>query len=226
LNADLFSNHLTAVRLGMGRFSGLGFNSAPPARLVGACILAGLIGMGIAFLAAVVAGRTSVPGAAFQHADIRADFPAAALPTVTFDRRRDRLDHPPRRAAKADFLAETVVPPERSRRTLKSIRHVQTHITEPVKAVVDNVPGQVTTLLPGEASIRGIAADVEIGPVSLIGPAFEAAVSEGTQRAQGARPERQSRDLGRTAPGGARSVSGAARSVSGVAGRATGALGL
>jgi hypothetical protein len=219
LTTDLFSNQLTAVRSGMGRISGLGFNSAPPARLVGACILAGLIGMGIAFLAAIVTGRTSVSEAAFQFADTRADLPAAAPPMVMLDRLRDRLDHPPRRAAKADFLAEVVVPQDRTQRQLKSARQAQTYIAEYVKAVADTVPGRLASLLPDEVPIRSITSEAGAGPVPLIAPAFEAAMSQGTQRTQSARPDRQSGDLGRTA-------AGAARSVSGVAGRATGALGL
>jgi hypothetical protein len=210
LNADLFSNQLTTVRSGMGRIGRFAFITIPPARLVGACALAGIVGMGIAFLAAVVTGRTSAPEAISARADTRADYSAPAPPLVTFDRRRDRLDHSRRGAAKADFLADVMDPLDRYQRQLKAA---------PVTAVTDDVPDHVASLVPGEARLPSIAADIGSGPVSLIGSAFDAAMSEGTQRALNARPDRLSRDLGRTA-------AGAARSVSDTAGRATGALGL
>jgi hypothetical protein len=203
----------------MGRISGFGFNTVPPARLVGACVLAGCLGMGIAFLAAVVTGRTSVSEPAFQLADTKLDYVAVAPLLVTFDRRSDRLDHAPRRAAKADFLAEVVDSLDRSQRQLKSTQPIKTYIADSVTAVADHVSGRVASLLPDEASVPGIATDLGTGPVSLISPAFDAAMSEGTQQTQGRRPDPQTRGLGRTA-------AGAARSVSGVAGRATGALGL
>jgi hypothetical protein len=191
----------------MGRITRFALNSAPHARLVGACVLAGLIGVGIAFLAAVLTGRTSLSEAGFALADISE---AAAPPLVTFDRRRDRLDHSPHRAAKADLLAELVDPLDRSQRQLKAM---------PVMAVVDDVPKRVASLVPNEARLTSVAAGVGTGPVSLIGSAFDAAISDGTQRALNARPDRQSGDLGRTAASTAGNVSGAV-------GRAAGGLGL
>jgi len=173
-------------------------------------VLAGLVGVGISFLAAVVTGRTAVSETSFALADARADAEAAAPPLVTFERRRDRLDHPAHRAAKADFLAELLDPLDRSQRQLK---------VTPVTAVVDNVPGRIASLVPDEARLPSVAAGVGSGPISLIGSAFDATMSDGTQQGLSARPDRLSRDLGRTA-------ARAAGSVSGAAGRATGALGL
>jgi hypothetical protein len=190
----------------MGRITRFALNSAPHARLVGACVLAGLIGVGIAFLAAVLTGRTSVSEAGFALADISE---AAAPPLVTFDRRRDRLDHSPHRAAKADLLAEIVDPLDRSQRQLKAM---------PVMAVVDDSK-RVASPVPNEARLTSIAAGVGTGPVSLIGSAFDAAISDDTQRALNARPDRQAGDLGRTAASTAGNVSGAV-------GRAAGGLGL
>jgi hypothetical protein len=180
----------------MRRITRFAFDTAPHAKLVGACVLAGLIGVGIAFLAAVLTGRTSVSEAGLALADIGVESEAAAPAFVTFERRRDRLDHPPPRAAKADFLAPLVDPPDRSQRRLK---------TTPVTAIVDDGPRRVASL--------------GTGPVSLIGSAFDAAMSDGTRRALNELGDRQSRNVGRTA-------AGAAGSLSGAAGRATGALGL
>jgi hypothetical protein len=194
----------------MRRITRFAFNTAPHAKLVGACALAGVIGVGIAFLAAVLTGRTSVSEAGLALAQIEVESEAAAPPLVTFDRRRDRLDHSPHMAAKADFLAELVEPPDRSQRRLK---------TTPVMAIADDVPRRVASLVPAEARLPGAAEGVGTGPVSLIGAAFDAAMSDGTGRVMNALPDRQSRNVGRTA-------AGAAGSLSGAAGRATGALGL
>ncbi|MGH6875591.1 MAG: hypothetical protein ACREDW_11275, partial [Aestuariivirgaceae bacterium] len=147
----------------MGRISGFGFSTVPPARLVGACAIAGFVGMGIAFLAAVVSGRTAVSEAAFQLAAVRADVAAAAPPLVAFDRRRDRLDQAPRGAAKADFLGEPVVPLDRAQRQLKSLQPVQTYVAEPVQAVADEVAGRGASLLPDASSIPRIASGVRAG---------------------------------------------------------------
>jgi hypothetical protein len=116
----------------MGKVIRFAFNTAPHAKLVGACVLAGLIGVGIAFLAAVLTGRTSLSEAGFALAGIGVEAEAAAPPLVTFNRRRDRLDRLPNGAAKADFLAELVDPLDRSSRQLKAT---------PVMAVVEDVPG-------------------------------------------------------------------------------------
>ena len=210
MNADLFSNQLTTARSGMRRIGRFAFITVPSARLVGACVLAGIVGMGVAFLAAVVTGRTTVPEAVSARADARIDLSAPAPSLVIFDRRRDRLDRPPRGTAKADFLADVMDPLDRSQRKLKAVL---------VTAVADDLPEQVASLVPGEARVPSAAIGAGTGPVLLIGSAFDAAMSEGTQRALSARPDRQFRDLGRTA-------AGAARGVSGAAGRATGALGL
>jgi hypothetical protein len=118
----------------MGKVTRFAFNAAPHAKLVGACVLAGLIGVGIAFLAAVLTGRTSISEAGFALAGIGLEAEVAAPPLATFNRRRDRLDHPPHRAAKADFLAELLDPLDRSSRQLKAT---------PVMAVVDDVPGLI-----------------------------------------------------------------------------------
>lgn len=194
----------------MRRITHFAFNTAPHAKLVGACVLAGLIGVGIAFLAAVLTGRTSVSEAHLALADIGGESEAAAPAFVTFERRRDRLDHPPPRAAKADFLTQIVDPPDRSERRLK---------TTPVMAIVDDVPRRVASLVPTEARLPSAGESAGTGPVSLIGSAFDAAMSDGTRRALNELGDRQSRNLGRTA-------AGAAGSLSGAAGRATGALGL
>ncbi|HKG75155.1 MAG TPA: hypothetical protein VKA79_12995 [Aestuariivirgaceae bacterium] len=193
----------------MRRITSFAVNTAPQAKLVGACVLAGLIGVGIAFLAAVLTGRTSVSEAGLALAHVGVEFEAAAPPLVNFARRRDRLDHPPHRAAKADFLADLVDPPDHSQRRLK---------TTPVMAVVDDVPRRVASFAPTEARLQSAAEDIGTGPVSLIGSAFDGAMSDGTRRALDALPDRQSRNVGRTA-------AGAAGSLSGAAGRATGALG-
>jgi hypothetical protein len=103
-----------------------------------------------------------------------------------------------------------MAPLDRSQRKLKAVL---------VTAVADDMPKQMASLVPNEAGLPSVAAGIGSGPVSLIGSAFDAAMSEGTQRALSARPDRQFRDLGRTAAGPARDVSGAA-------GRATDALGL
>jgi hypothetical protein len=210
LNADLFSNQLTTARSGMRRIGRFAFITVPSARLVGACALAGIVGMGIAFLAAVVTGRTTVPEAVSARTAARIDLSAPAPPLVIFDRRRDRLDYPSRGVAKADFLADVMAPLDRSQRKLKAVL---------VTAVADDMPKQMASLVPNEAGLPSVASGIGSGPVSLIGSAFDAAMSEGTQRALSARPDRQFRDLGRTA-------AGAARDVSGAAGRATDALGL
>ena len=118
----------------MRKVTRFAFNTAPHAKLVGACVLAGLIGVGIAFLAAVLTGRTSISEAGFALAGIGVEAEAAAPPLATFNRRRDRLDHPPHGAAKADFLAELVDPLDRSSRQLKAT---------PVMAVVEDVPGLI-----------------------------------------------------------------------------------
>jgi hypothetical protein len=194
----------------MRRITRFAFHTAPHAKLVGACVLAGVIGVGIAFLAAVLTGRTSVSEAGLALARIEVESEAVAPPLVTFDRRRDRLDHPPHMAAKADFLAELVDPPDRSQRRLK---------TTPVMAIVDDVPRRIASLVPTEARLPSAAEGVGTGPVSLIGSAFDGAMSDGTGRAVNALPDRQSRNVGRTA-------AGAAGRLSGAAGRATGALGL
>jgi hypothetical protein len=210
LNVDLFSNQLTALRSAMGRISRFAFTTAPHLRLAGACVLAGLIGVGIAFLAAVLTGRTSISEAGLAHADTRID--RAAVPArVTFDRRRNRLDLLAQSTAKADFLAELVDPLDRSQRRLKA--------TPVTAVVVDDVARRVASIVPQEARIDNVADATGSGPVSLIGPAFDAALSDGTQRALSSRPDRQSREIGRTA-------AGAGGSISGAAGRAAGGLGL
>jgi hypothetical protein len=127
------------------------------------------------------------------------------------DRRRDRLDHLAQSTAKADFLAEVMDPLDRSQRQLKS--------TPVTPLVVDDAARRVASILPQEARIENVAGAAGSGPVSLIGSAFDAALPDGTQRALSARPERQSRDIGRTA-------AGAAGSISGAAGRTAGGLGL
>jgi hypothetical protein len=194
----------------MGTISRFAFNTAPHAKLVGACVLAGLIGVGIAFVAAVLSGRTSVSETGFALADRGVEAEAAAAPLlVTFDRRRDRLDHLSHGAAKADFLAALVDPLDRSSRQLKAMR---------VTAAIDDVPKGIASFIPNDTHVTSVTAGVATGPVLLIGSAFDAAL-DGTQRTLDARPDRQSRNLGRTA-------SGAAGSVSGAVGRATGGLGL
>jgi hypothetical protein len=210
LNVDLFPTLVTALRWAMGRITRFAFTTAPHLRLAGACVLAGLIGVVIAFLAAVLTGRTSISEAGLVLADARID-QAAAPARLTFDRRGDRLNHLAQSTAKADFLAEVVDPLDGSQRQLK---------TTPVTAVaVDDVARRLASVIPQEARIENVAGAARARPVSLIGPAFDAALSDGTQRTLSARPDGQSRGMGRTA-------AGAAGSISGAAGRTAGGLGL
>jgi hypothetical protein len=116
----------------MGKVTRFAFNAAPHAKLVGACVLACLIGVGIAFSAAVLTGRTSEAG--FGLAGIGVEAEAVAPPLATFNGRRDRLDHPAHGVAKADFLAELLDPLDRSSRQLKAT---------PVMVVVDDLPGLI-----------------------------------------------------------------------------------
>jgi hypothetical protein len=221
----------------MARFGGQSVSIVTHAKLVGACILAGFVGVALAMLAAVIAGRTATSQAAAEPPPAWVGMQAVTPPMVTFNRRRDRLDQA--YGSKTDFLSDVMTPVDNSHRRLKTATTVVTMAErpEPVETLRRDLSQTVTALLPGEVPERSVTGLVGTGPIALISPAMEAAISDAAKRKQGnwvsQRPSRalggvMASTLGGTA--GSSSVggivAGGSGSVSGLAGRATGALGL